>query len=73
MGAGFSRPLGGLKAAPTSAGDAVLECVILVGLPGAGKSTLYAQRFADTHELVSMDLHRKAGKKSLRIETHLRQ
>jgi predicted kinase len=51
----------------------VLECVILVGLQGAGKSTLYAQHFADTHELASMDLHPHARKKSVRIETQLRQ
>jgi predicted kinase len=31
------------------------ELVLLVGLQGAGKSTLYAQRFAATHELVSLD------------------
>jgi predicted kinase len=30
----------------------VLECVILVGLPGAGKSTLYRQRFESTHRRV---------------------
>ena len=30
------------------------ECVILVGLPGAGKSTLYRQRFP-AHEHVSKD------------------
>lgn len=30
----------------------MLECVILVGVPGAGKTTLYRQRFAATHERV---------------------
>lgn len=29
---------------------------MLVGLPGAGKSTFYKQRFAATHQLVSKDL-----------------
>jgi predicted kinase len=33
-----------------------VECVIFVGLPGAGKSTLYRQRFADTHMHISKDL-----------------
>lgn len=33
-----------------------MELLLLVGLPGAGKSTLYAQRFAATHALVSKDL-----------------
>ncbi len=31
------------------------ELVVLVGLQGAGKSTFYAERFAVTHELVSLD------------------
>ena len=30
----------------------MIECVILVGLPGAGKSSLYRQRFASTHRRV---------------------
>jgi predicted kinase len=32
------------------------ECVIFVGLPAAGKSTLYREKFAATHEHVSKDL-----------------
>lgn len=32
------------------------ECVILVGLPGAGKTSFYRQRFAETHHHVSKDL-----------------
>jgi predicted kinase len=47
--------------------------VILVGLPAAGKSTLYEWRFSDTHELVSMDLHPNAPKQALRLEAQLRQ
>ncbi len=31
------------------------EVVLLVGLPGAGKSTFFEQRFADSHTLVSKD------------------
>lgn len=27
----------------------MIECVILVGVPGAGKSSLYRQRFEETH------------------------
>jgi predicted kinase len=32
-----------------------LEVVVLVGLPGAGKSTFFRQRFAGTHAHVSKD------------------
>ena len=32
-----------------------MQVVILVGLPGSGKSTFYAQRFAATHVHVSRD------------------
>jgi predicted kinase len=34
----------------------VSECVILIGLPGAGKTTFYQQNFAATHRHVSKDL-----------------
>jgi predicted kinase len=33
----------------------VAECVILIGLPGSGKSTFYRQRLAGTHDHVSKD------------------
>ena len=32
------------------------ECVIFVGLPGAGKSTLFRERFATSHRHISKDL-----------------
>src|SRR5947207_15378024 len=32
-----------------------MELVILVGLPGAGKSTFFEERFAATHTVVSRD------------------
>jgi predicted kinase len=35
-----------------------MECVILIGLPGSGKSTFYRERFAATHVLVSKDVMR---------------
>jgi predicted kinase len=35
-----------------------MECVILVGLPGSGKTTFYKERFARTHEHVSKDAMR---------------
>ena len=33
-----------------------MECVILIGLPGSGKSTFFRDRFAATHDHVSKDL-----------------
>jgi predicted kinase len=35
-----------------------MECILLIGLPAAGKSTFYRQRFAGTHDHVSKDLLR---------------
>ena len=32
------------------------EVIILIGLPGAGKTSFYRQRFAETHHHVSKDL-----------------
>jgi predicted kinase len=34
----------------------LLECIILIGLPGAGKTTFYRQYFAATHTHISKDL-----------------
>lgn len=34
----------------------MIECVLLVGLPGAGKTTFYRRYFAATHRHVSKDL-----------------
>jgi predicted kinase len=36
-------------------GTAAAECVIFVGLQGAGKTTFYNERFAETHVHVSKD------------------
>jgi predicted kinase len=33
-----------------------LECIILIGLPAAGKTTFYMDRFAKTHTHISKDL-----------------
>ena len=32
------------------------EAVILIGIPGAGKSTFYRERFANTHVHISLDV-----------------
>lgn len=43
-----------------------LECVLLIGLPGAGKSTLYREKFASTHLHVSKDLWPSASRREER-------
>lgn len=42
------------------------ECVILVGLQGAGKTSLYRARFSETHEHVSKDNFSRAKDKAAR-------
>jgi predicted kinase len=48
------------------------ECVILIGLPGAGKSTFYSQRYS-SHEHVSKDAFPSAGNKQARQDAALRR
>ena len=43
-----------------------LEYVILVGLPGVGKSSLYREKFSSTHVHVSKDLWPNAAKRENR-------
>ena len=45
-----------------------MELVILVGLPGSGKSTFYRERFAATHAIVSKDLLKRAGRAARKQE-----
>jgi predicted esterase/predicted kinase len=47
------------------------ECIILIGLQGAGKTTLYRERFAATHAHVSMDLYPSARSKAARLAREL--
>lgn len=42
------------------------ECVLLVGLPGSGKSTFYRERFAATHVHISKDLWPSGTKREMR-------
>jgi predicted kinase len=45
-----------------------VECVIFIGLPAAGKSTFYRERFAGTHDHVSKDLMRNNPRPQRRQE-----
>jgi predicted kinase len=42
------------------------ECVILIGLPGAGKTTFYKRYFAGTHRHVSKDLWPNVSRRDAR-------
>jgi predicted kinase len=50
-----------------------VECVILIGLPGAGKSTLYRERYAATHLHISKDLWPNAAKREARQQRELEE
>lgn len=54
-------------------GAATREIVLLIGLPGAGKSSFYRERFAATHALVSRDLFRGHRKPSERQAREIRE
>jgi predicted kinase len=43
-----------------------MECVVFIGLQGAGKSTFYELYYAATHELVSKDRFKNARDKTMR-------
>jgi predicted kinase len=51
--------------------SAGLECIILVGLPAAGKSTFYKDKFAKSHVHISKDLWPNAGGREARQQTML--
>jgi predicted kinase len=48
-----------------------LECVILVGLPGSGKTTFYQHFFAATHRHISKDLWPNAPRPDTRQQREL--
>ena len=48
-----------------------VECVLLIGLPGAGKTTFYRQRFSATHRHISKDLWPNAPRRDLRQQREL--
>jgi len=47
------------------------DCVILIGLPGSGKTTFYRERLAATHELISKDLWPNARQRDSRQRRQL--
>jgi predicted kinase len=49
-----------------------MEAIILIGIPGAGKSTFYARRFANSHVRISMDLANTRARERRLLEGCLR-
>ena len=48
---------------------ALMEAVILCGVQGSGKTTLYRDRFLETHARISMDLLRTRAREKTFLET----
>ena len=49
-----------------------MEAVIFIGIQGAGKSTFFKQRFADTHIRISGDMLRTKSREQILVEACLR-
>jgi predicted kinase len=52
-------------------GEAVVELIILIGLPASGKSTFHRDRFGATHVLVSKDLFPRSARRPGRRQERL--
>ena len=50
-----------------------MEAIILCGVQGSGKTTLYRDRFADTHEHVSLDVLGSRAREAALIEACLEE
>jgi poly(3-hydroxybutyrate) depolymerase len=51
----------------------MVECIILVGLQGAGKTTFYRRHFAGSHVHASMDRFPNARRKATRVASEIAQ
>lgn len=51
----------------------MLDCAILIGLPGAGKSTFYRERLASTHRHISKDNFPHVRSRQQRQDALIRQ
>lgn len=49
-----------------------MELVLFIGLPGAGKSTFYQERFRDTHLRLCLDMLRTRHREAILLEACLR-
>lgn len=48
-----------------------MEAIILIGIPGSGKSTFYKERFADTHVRINLDMLRTRHRERLLLHACL--
>ena len=62
---GFTRRTIGAAGAVASA---AMEAIVLCGLQGAGKTTLYRDRWLETHVRISMDLLRTRAREAALLE-----
>ena len=54
--------------APARASVGAMEAIVLCGLQGAGKTTLYRDRWLETHVRISMDLLRTRAREAALLE-----
>jgi predicted kinase len=52
--------------------DRLMESILLIGIQGSGKTTLYRERFFDTHVRISLDVLRTRNREKAFLETCLR-
>lgn len=45
-----------------------MECIILIGIPGCGKSTFYKDKYGDTHLRINLDMLGRRNRESAIFE-----